>query len=79
MSVISAEDTKRLIDALKTGAGDLKLVFNDGRSIKVHRVKLKLASLGGCLHNAVDIRQSLQRGGGLMREDCMMMTSPGSM
>ena len=53
--IFTAEDAKSLLDALETGAGDLKLVFNDGRSIKVHRVKLKLASLGGCLHSAVDM------------------------
>ena len=52
---ISTEDTKRLLDALETSAGDLMLVFNDGRSIKVHGQKLKVASLEGCLHNAVDM------------------------
>ena len=51
----TAEDINRLLDALETGAGDLKIVFNDGRSIKVHSQKLKLASLGGCLHSAVDM------------------------
>ena len=55
MCLIAAEDAKRLLDALETGAGDLKLTFNDGRSITVHGVKLKLASLGGCLHSAVDM------------------------
>ena len=53
--IITAEDTNRLLDALETGAGDLKIVFSDGRSIKIHSQKLKLASLGGCLHSAVDM------------------------
>ena len=53
--LITAEDTNRLLDALDAGAGDLNLVFNDGRSIKVHSQKLKLSSLRGCLHSAVDM------------------------
>ena len=34
--------------------GDLELRFNDGRSIKAHSQKLKLASLDGILHNLMD-------------------------
>ena len=42
--LITAEDTNRLLDALDAGAGDLKLVFNDGRSIKVHSQKCRSVS-----------------------------------
>ena len=42
-------DAKRLIAALDTG--DLELRFHDGRSIRVHGAKLKLALLEDVLHN----------------------------
>ena len=34
--------------------GDLELRFHDGRSIKAHSLKLKLASRGGVLHNLIE-------------------------
>ena len=34
--------------------GDLELRFQDGRSIKVHSLKLKIASLDGVLHNLIE-------------------------
>ena len=34
--------------------GDLELRFHDGRSIKAHSQKLKIASLDGFLHNLIE-------------------------
>ena len=34
--------------------GDLELRFHDGRSIKAHSLKLKIASLDGVLHNLIE-------------------------
>ena len=34
--------------------GDLELRFHDGRSIKAHSLKLKIASLDGFLHNLIE-------------------------
>ena len=34
--------------------GDLELRFHDGRSIKVHSLKLKLSSRGGVLQNLIE-------------------------
>ena len=34
--------------------GDMKLIFHDGRSIKVHCTKIKLASLGGWFQCVVE-------------------------
>ena len=34
--------------------GDMKLIFHDGRSTKVDSRKLKMASLGGILHNLIE-------------------------
>ena len=34
--------------------GNLELRFNDGRSIKAHGLKLKLASRGGVLQNLIE-------------------------
>ena len=34
--------------------GDLELRFHDGRSIKAHSLKLKLASRGGFLHSLIE-------------------------
>ena len=34
--------------------GDLELRFHDGRSIKVHSCKLKIASFGGVLQNMIE-------------------------
>ena len=42
----------RLQSALDTG--DLELIFHDGRSIKAHSQKLKLASIGGALSNLIE-------------------------
>jgi hypothetical protein len=42
----------RLYNALDMG--DLELRFHDGRSIKAHSLKLKLASIGGILQNLID-------------------------
>lgn len=41
-----------LFRALDTG--DLELRFHDGRSIKAHSQKLKIASLDGFLHNLIE-------------------------
>ena len=50
---ITTEETKSLLTALETG--DLKLILrHDGRSIKVHCTKIKLASLGGWLQCVVE-------------------------
>ena len=34
--------------------GDLELCFHDGRSIKAHSLKLKIASMDGVLHNLIE-------------------------
>ena len=34
--------------------GDLELCFHDGRSIKAHSLKLKIASLDGVLHSLIE-------------------------
>ena len=49
---MTSDSAKRLLVAL--GTGDLDLRFPDGRSIRVHGTKLKLASLGGALHNLME-------------------------
>ena len=49
---MSGEDFKRLSNVLDTG--DLELRFHDGRSIKVHSCKLKIASIGGVLQNLIE-------------------------
>ena len=41
-----------LINVLDTG--DLELRFHDGRSIKVHSQKLKIASFSGVLQNLIE-------------------------
>ena len=45
-------DLKDLFEALATG--DVELCFNDGRSIKAHATKLKLASMHGILRNLIE-------------------------
>ena len=49
---MATDDIGVLLRALDTG--DIELHFQDGRSIKAHAVKLKLASLGGVLHNLME-------------------------
>ena len=34
--------------------GDIELCFRDGRSIKAHSLKLKIASLDGVLHDLIE-------------------------
>ena len=46
------EDDARLSDVLDMG--DLELRFHDGRSIKVHSCKLKIASIGGILQTLIE-------------------------
>ena len=47
-----SEDVTRLIYVLDTG--DLELRFHDGRSIKAHSQKLKIASIDGVLQNLIE-------------------------
>ena len=49
MSDESAQRFHRLLEM-----GDMKLIFQDGRSTKVHSHKLKMASLDGILHNLIE-------------------------
>ena len=49
---MASDDTKKLLEALDTG--DVELRFHDGRTIRVHAAKLKLASLRGVLHNLME-------------------------
>ena len=46
------DNLARLHRVLDTG--DLELRFHDGRSIKAHSLKLKIASLDGFLHNLIE-------------------------
>ena len=49
---MSGEEFTRLSDVLDMG--DLELRFHDGRSIKAHSCKLKIASIGGVLRNLIE-------------------------
>ena len=49
---MDAGNLGRLHRVLDTG--DLELRFHDGRSIKAHSLKLKIASLDGVLHNLIE-------------------------
>ena len=50
--MMSGDDAKRLLEILDTG--DIELYFHDGRSVRVHGAKLKLAFFGGVLHNLME-------------------------
>ena len=52
MPVMIDEDVTRLNKVLDMG--DLDLRFHDGRSIKVHSCKLKIACIGGVLQNLIE-------------------------
>ena len=49
---MSGEDVAMLLNVLDTG--DLELRFHDGRSIKAHSQKLKIASFSGVLRNLIE-------------------------
>ena len=49
---MSGEDFTMLLNVLDTG--DLELRFHDGRSIKAHSLKLKIASFSGVLQNLIE-------------------------
>ena len=49
---MASDEERSLLAALDTG--DLDLRLNDGRTIRVHGAKLKLAYLGGALHNLME-------------------------
>ena len=49
---MSGEDVAMLLNVLDMG--DIELRFHDGRSIKAHSQKLKIASIGGVLQNLIE-------------------------
>ena len=51
-STMSSDHDPQLHTAMSTG--DIVLAFQDGRSIRAHNAKLKLASLDGILKNLVE-------------------------